>query len=83
MDLLTAYEIGSFMLRVLGFELHVSPTLLDQIDGRLMIAFDSHHDRLIRVLDGFHVLDHEKVSKFIYPGFQVIYFLDRSDIISF
>ena len=61
-EFITAFKIESFELRVLGYELFLSPTQLELLDERLSIAFETHYDRLVRVLDGFHVIHLDKVG---------------------
>ena len=61
-DFITAFVLGRFELRILGYEVSVSPTTLLSLDEELCLALETHHDRLRRILEGFHALDSDKVS---------------------
>ena len=63
-EFITAFVLGRFELRILGYEVTVSPTALLSLDDELCSAFETHHVRLRRVLDGFHLLDSDKVILF-------------------
>ena len=63
-EFITAFAIDRFELRILGYEVHVSPTLIEALDESLAVAFESHYKGLTRILDGFHLVEHDKVSLF-------------------
>ena len=60
-EFITAFVLDRFEIRILGYEVTVSPTILLNLDEELCLAFETHHDRLRRILDGFHVIETEKV----------------------
>ena len=60
-EFITAFTINSFELRILGYGLFLSPTQLGLLDEKLSVAFEVHYERLVRILDGFHVIDPVKV----------------------
>lgn len=61
-EFITAFVLDRFEIRILGYEVTVSPTVLLNLDEELCLAFETHHARLRRILDGFHVLESDKVS---------------------
>ena len=61
-EFITAFVIRRFEMRILGYELHLSPTMIETIDESLALAFESHYHGLVQVLEGFHLIDTEKVS---------------------
>ena len=60
-DFITAFVINRLELRVLGYGITISPTQIALLDDELMPAFEVHYDQLLRVLDGFHLVGHDKV----------------------
>lgn len=65
-EFITAFVMDRFEIRILGYELFVSPSTLASVDEELCVAFEAHHDRLRRINDGFHVLSSNKVSLLLY-----------------
>ena len=61
-EFITAFAIGKFELRILGYEVFVSPTQLLALDEEICVAFELHHSRLRSIIDGFHLLDNDKVK---------------------
>ena len=61
-DFITAFVIQRFELRVLSCEVQVSPTMIESIDDAQVVAFETHYRGLTRVLDGFHLIEHNMVS---------------------
>ena len=61
-EFITAFVLDHFEIRILGYEVTVSPTVLLNLDEELCLAFETHHGRLRRIIDGFHVLESDKVS---------------------
>ena len=60
-EFVTAFKIDRFELRILGYELVMSPTQVGYLDESLVPAFEAHYVELVRVLDGFHVVQSSKV----------------------
>ena len=54
MDLLGAYSVGSFELRVLTYGLHVSPSEQDGIDEACLSCFTEHSAEWLTLAHGFH-----------------------------
>lgn len=65
LDFLTAFRLSRFEIRVLGYEVTVSPTLLAELDVHLCSYFEMYHADLRRVPDGFHFLDSCEVSEYV------------------
>ena len=60
-EFLTAFKLGRFELRLVGYEVTVSPSTLLGLDEELCTLFELHHERFRRILDGFHLLPNDKV----------------------
>ena len=70
-EFITAFVLGRFELRILGYEVTVSPTTLLSLDEELCLLFEAHHERFRRIIDGFHTLESDKVRDkiFVFPFF--------------
>ena len=60
-EFITAFKLGRFELRLVGYEVIVSPSSLLELDEELCTVFELHHEHFRRILDGFHLLPNDKV----------------------
>ena len=64
LEFMTAFRLKKFEIRILGCEVHLSPSSMASLDDKLCPCFELHHAELQQVLDGFHFLDSCEVSGF-------------------
>ena len=72
LEFLTAFRISKFEIRILGYEVSASPTLLSSLDEKLCPCFEIHHGELRQVHDGFHFLESAEVSENYILVFQLV-----------
>ena len=78
MDMFGAYTVGSFELRLLTLNVHVSPSEQENIDNSCLSCFSKYADQWLRIDHGFHTCskyEDDRVQVFscnlsIYLGFQ-------------
>ena len=54
MDMLGAYSVGSFELRLLTYDVHISPSLQDSLDDSCISCFTAHSAQWLEMEYGFH-----------------------------
>ena len=71
MDMFSAYSVGSFEMRLLTFNVQVSPSEHDEIDESCLSCFTAHSHDWLQIEHGFHTCssfesDQVKVSCFFF-----------------
>lgn len=55
MDMMSAYSVGSFELRLLTYRVQISPTALVKLDEDCLKCFTEHSAAWLEISHGFHI----------------------------